>query len=322
MTTSGTTTFNYNRDQIIRRALRLIGAIASSEVPDAQTVQDSADALNAMVKRWMANGLHLWTTVEAVMFVQIGQVQYTLGPNSTDHAAQVYTQTQLLNSVANGAGTIQVVSTTNIVNGVGIGVTLNSGDIFWSTVSSISANNVNLSQPLPDSAYQFANVYVTSPNIDRPLRIPAARRWNSISGIETPLMPLSRLDYEALPDKLQTGEVTQFYYNPQGGAVNVGALFLWPAPQDTTTNSIKFTYYRPIQDFDTAGNTPDLPVEWIDTIVFNLALSLALEYDCPPQRYTMIKEQALVYMDEVSGWDKEDTSAYFGVDFSQSSYNH
>jgi hypothetical protein len=133
-------------------------------------------------------------------------------------------------------------------------------------------------------------------------------------------MPLSRLDYEALPNKTQMGEVTQFYYNPQGGAVNTGSLFLWPAPQDTTTNSIKFTYYRPIQDFTAPGNTPDFPQEWIDCLCYNLALNMAPEYDVPPPRYQMLKEMSIVFMDEVSGWDRESTSAYMGVDFTQLSY--
>jgi hypothetical protein len=44
MTTSGTTSFNYTQSQIIRRALRLVGAIASGETPDAQTVQDCSDS--------------------------------------------------------------------------------------------------------------------------------------------------------------------------------------------------------------------------------------------------------------------------------------
>lgn len=317
MATSGTVTFNYNRDQIIRGALRKISAIASGETPDSQTVQDCADQLNAMVKAWMATGIHLWTESEAILFVQIGQPSYVLGPGSGDHSTQVYTQTTLATAAALNATSISVVSNTNVANGGNIGVTLNSGNIFWTTVTTFSGTAVNLTTALTDSAPAGGQVYVASPNIDRPLRIPAARRWVAVSNIETPLIPLSRSDYRNLPNKLQTGMVTQYFYDPRGGANTTGQIFLWPTPVDTTNNNIKFTYYRPLQDFNTAANTPDFPQEWIDTLMWNLAKKMAPEFDCPPQRYQMIAAEAATSLDLVSGWDREPESVYFGVNFEQ-----
>lgn len=315
MTTSGSVDFNQTRNQIIKMALRKLGAIAQGEVPDATTIQEASDQLNMMVKAWVALGIHIWTETEAILFPVIGQAQYTLGPASSDHATQVYSQTQLSQAAVLSATEIVVVSNSGVANDVDVGVTLDDGTIFWTTVASFSGLTITLDDALTDSASAGLQVYFTSPNIDRPLRIPAARRWNSITGIEVPLVPLSRLDYRNLPNKTQTGLVTQFFYDPRGGANTTGYMYLWPTPVNTIDNAIKFTWYRPIQDFDAAGDTPDFPQEWLDTLVWNLALKMAPEYDCPPQRFSMIQGQAAGTLDLVTGWDREPESIYFGVNF-------
>jgi hypothetical protein len=76
MTTSGTATFTYNRDQIIKMAYRKLGVINASETPSSQLVQDASDALNLWVKALNATGLHIWTEEEATLFLQPGQVSY------------------------------------------------------------------------------------------------------------------------------------------------------------------------------------------------------------------------------------------------------
>jgi hypothetical protein len=126
---------------------------------------------------------------------------------------------------------------------------------------------------------------------------------------------MSRLDYRNQPNKLANGPTNQYFYDPQ---LNTGQFFVWPVPT-STQDAIKFTWYRPIQDFNTAGNTPDLPQEWIDTLIFNLAVVMAPEYDCPPQRYQMLVTQAAQYLDDVVGFDREPESTYFGVNFDQRS---
>lgn len=320
MSTSGTYNFTENRDQIIRGALRKCGAIASGETPDAQTVQDCADQLNAMVKALASTGIHIWTETESVLFTQIGTGPYVLGSGSTAQSSTVYSTTNLVSDVNSSATVIQIASTSNVSNGVSIGVTLNAGTIFFTTVVSSASTVITLADALPDSAAAGANVYITSPQIVRPLRIVSVRRWDVNSQLETMMLPLSKMDYNNLPNKTATGTITQWYYNPQGGAVNVGILYLWPTPSDTVTNNIKFTWYRPIQDFDNPGDTPDLPQEWIDTLIWNLAWKMAPEYGVTMEVYGMIKEQATMSLELAMGFDKEPESTYFGVDFSTMQY--
>lgn len=79
MTTSGSTNFNVDRDQIIKGALRLIGAIAQGENPTTDQVTEASEALNLMVKAWEADGMPLWGLSEYALSVTSGQTGYQIG---------------------------------------------------------------------------------------------------------------------------------------------------------------------------------------------------------------------------------------------------
>lgn len=317
MTTSGVSSFNFNRDQIIKSSLRKIGAIASGETPDSSTIQDCSDQLNTLVKALNATGLHIWTETEATLFLQPNQISYTLGGATTDHATESYTATTLSTAAASGATTISVTSATGFSDTYQVGVVLDSGVISWATESGApSGTTITLSSGLSGTASAGTPVYVYQTGIVRPLRIVSGRRYNFASVIDTPMIALSRIDYRNLPNKYNTGVTTQYFYDPRGGANTQGLIWVWPAPPDVT-NAVKFTWWRPVQDFTTSANTPDLPQEWLDALVWNLAYKMAPEYDCPPQRYAMIKEQAAGSLDLVMGWDREPESYLFGFNTDQ-----
>lgn len=320
MTTSGTYTFNYNRDQIIRAALRKVGAISAGEIPGAQITLDASDQLNSMVKALVSSGIHIWTETEATLFLQPNQIYYNFGTGTTDHATYAYNSTNTNANNLTGDTTITVLSTTGFAAGYNIGIVLDTGYIFWTTqVGAASGLVVTLSTPFPSTAGSGAAVYVYQTDIVRPLRIVDGRRYNFASILDTPMIRMSRLDYRELPNKYNTGIVTQFFYDPKGGANTQGQVALWPAPPDVT-NAFKFTWYRPIQDFDNPGDTPDLPQEWVDTLVWNLAKKIAPEYGTPTEVYAIIKAEAAESLEIAMGFDKEPESTYFGVDWEHTSY--
>lgn len=315
-TTSGTATFNFNRNQIITTALRKIGAIASGETPDAQTIQDGSDQLNMLVKALNATGLHIWTETEATLFLQPGQSSYTLGDSTDNCADTTYTATTLSASGGLNATTISVTSATGFAASYYVGVVLDSGSIFWTTESGApSGTTITLASGLTGTAASGNAVYVYQTDIIRPLRVVSARRYQLSSGIDTQMIQMSRIDYRNQPNKSATGVPTQFFYDPRGGANTQGAFYVWPAPVDVTS-AIKFTWWRPVQDFTSAANIPDLPQEWLDALVWNLALKLAPEYDCTANRYAMIKDHAVSSLDNVMGFDREPESYLFGADLS------
>lgn len=316
MSTSGAVTFNFNRDQIIKAAARKIGVIASGETPDAQTVQDFSDQLNTLVKSLDATGLHLWTEAEATLFLQPNQNSYSCG-GSVDNITESYTATTVATAVVNGSMTVTVASVSGISSAFIIGVVGDAGTIIWTTVNGApSGQVVTLTAAMSDSAAVGNPVYVYQTRIVRPLRVLSARRYNFPSAIDTQMIALSRIDYRNMPNKTNTGVVTQWFYDPKGGANSTGTLSVWPSPPDAT-NGVKFTWMRPIQDFLSSANNPDLPQEWLDPLVWNLALRMAPEYDCPAARYAMIKEQAEMTLQNVAGFDREPESYLFGFSADQ-----
>jgi hypothetical protein len=317
MTTSGSIDFNLNTNQIVRTALRKVGAIAAGETPDNQTVQDATDQLNMLMKALNATGLHIWTETEATLFLQPDQIQYTLGGSTTDHCTETFTETTLSADVAVGATTISVESATGFANDYNVGVILDDGTIFWSTENgAASGTTITLDDAFTGTASTGAAVFVYETGITRPLRVVSARRFAFGGDISTPMQLISRIDYRNLPNKNNPGVPTQTFYDPRGGANTQGQMYIWPAPVNVYS-AIKFTWWRQIQDFDTAANTPDLPQEWLDALVWNLAYKMAPEYDCPPQRYAMLKEQAESSLGLVMGWDREPESYLFGYNTDQ-----
>lgn len=329
MTTSGTYTFNYNRDQIIRAAYRKIGAIRAGEIPSAQMTQDGADALNAMVKEWEASGIHLWTEKEGYLFLQPNQIRYQIGPGELiDQSTLDFFQTASTSGIAQGGDTISLTSISGttingsstiftLATGYYIGIVLNSGAISWSTVQSVSGTTITLNTAASGPANANNTVFCFQSQINvKPLRMPFGRRLyvTGQTPIYTPMIAMSRKDYYDLPNKNDTGTMTQFYYSPR---LNVGNVSVWPAAVNTSS-LLEFTWYCPIQDFNVAGDDPDLPQEWISTIIFGLAIEMAPEYGVPADVYGIINTAFEKKMDKLSGWDREDQSVQFGVDMTWS----
>lgn len=57
MSTSGTTSFAVSRDDIIKRALRLVGAISQGQTPSTAVIDETNFALSCLVKALEADGL-------------------------------------------------------------------------------------------------------------------------------------------------------------------------------------------------------------------------------------------------------------------------
>jgi len=78
-----TTVYAVSRDQIITAALRKLGVVDLGTTLDADTVTNSAQALNIMVKAWQSQGIKLWTIQEYTLPLVANQKTYTIGPTGT-----------------------------------------------------------------------------------------------------------------------------------------------------------------------------------------------------------------------------------------------
>lgn len=84
MTTSGSTNYTVTRDDIIKRALRIIGAIGQGETPSTDAYTEAAVALNQIVKEWNADGMQLWKRATTTgITLTSGTASYTIGVGAT-----------------------------------------------------------------------------------------------------------------------------------------------------------------------------------------------------------------------------------------------
>ena len=80
MALSNSFDFTLNRNEVIRRAMLLLGAISPNQTPSDVDYTDGADVLNLMLKAWQADGLQLWQVTNLSITPVQGQAEYTIGP--------------------------------------------------------------------------------------------------------------------------------------------------------------------------------------------------------------------------------------------------
>lgn len=85
---SGSTDFSVTRDDIIKRALRLVGALAQGETPTTDQVTEAAFALNGLVKAWQADGMPLWAIKTTNIPLAAGTSVYEIGVGKTVNVAK------------------------------------------------------------------------------------------------------------------------------------------------------------------------------------------------------------------------------------------
>jgi hypothetical protein len=291
MATSGTSTFTLTRDQIITTAFQACGIVdPDGGTPTATQLSVGANLLNIMVKDFQGHGLDLWTSTFAAVFLQPSQKSYQVGSGTSDHISAVSNITGIGQTLSNfSAGSFNVASTfTSIATGNIAGIVLDSGGIFWTTVSSVTVNAGSISIGLTASpagsasAGNFFYIYSGS-GLTRPLRIVDAyiRRLNQN---DVPVEIITRAQYIKFGLKTSPGTPNQLYYDPQLG---LGTLYVYPT--DIVSSDVLYIdCQRPIQDFNTGTDNADFPSEWLGAIVYGLAVRLSVPYSVPMSKAQQI----------------------------------
>lgn len=142
--------------------------------------------------------------------------------------------------------------------------------------------------------------------------ITGARRMLSVrrrtSSIDTPMNELSREEYYDLPTKSATGTPVSWYFDPQR---STRTLYVWPTATTAVAanTTLYFTYLRVIEDIDSLENDPDVPQEWLEALIYNLAAKLALAYGS--DMYPVLRVEAAQLLKDIEAQDQEPVSVYF-----------
>jgi hypothetical protein len=266
-----------------------------------------------MIKSFGAQGLHLWSKDEAIVFLDVGKSDYLLG-SSGDKACQfddfigtTTTASQVLND-----DIIAVVSTAGMAVGDNAGVQMNDKTRFWTTIKSVdSATQVTLYTVLPSASTIGNTLFTFTTLIQRPKRILSFRRKTYADDNEIPVLSWSRNQYFNQVNKSSQGTVVNCYYSPQ---LTNGRLYVWQTAS-SVNDFVRFTFERPLDVVTSGTQTIDFPEEWQEAMIYNVAARLADDYDTPPAKMQSVNAKAIQFLDDLLGWDEEMESLTLQPDF-------
>jgi len=279
MSRSGSYNFTLTKNNLITHALRTCNLIADDETPTNEMMQYASDSLNLMIKAWQAEGIQLWNRRRGFLFTAYQDGEYTIS-STGDNCTNSYVATALNGALAASATAVTVDSTTGMTVGDYIGVKLSSGARYWTTIATIpTSTTLTLTVGVTTAASDNASVVSYTTKMTHPLRIIQATLYNLTDEIDRQLMPIGYDTYYNLPNKAIDGVPNQYFYDKK---LDAGTLLFYPRPENVDY-VLHFTYHEPMEDFDSATNDADFPIEWLDAVILNLVVKLAVRYGKFPE---------------------------------------
>lgn len=238
---------------IITRAMKDIGAIASGETPTPDEAQDAFDMLNDLLDQLSNESMMTFYKTEIIFPVVPGQTQYTIGPGGQIGA-------QVVGSISGNILTITSINS----GGVAIGQTLSGTGITNGTtiVGFLTGAGGQVNEAGTYLLNQTYTSAVASTTIQlyfqRPLAINSGFvRVNTNSngapvyqgGLDYPLSVLDYGQYQMIGLKTLSGPWPKaFYYQP---TETLGNIFVWPNPSQGEMHLFAdtlFTRYTTLND--------------------------------------------------------------------------
>lgn len=238
---------------IITRAMKDIGAIASGETPTPDEAQDAFDMLNDLLDQLSNESMMTFYKTEIIFPVTPGQTQYTIGPGGQIGA-------QVVGSISGNILTITSINS----GGVAIGQTLSGTGITNGTtiVGFLTGAGGQVNEAGTYLLNQTYTSAVASTTIQlyfqRPLAINSGFvRVNTNSngvpvyqgGLDYPLSVLDYGQYQMIGLKTLSGPWPKaFYYQP---TETLGNIFVWPNPSQGEMHLFAdtlFTRYTTLND--------------------------------------------------------------------------
>lgn len=137
--------------------------------------------------------------------------------------------------------------------------------------------------------------------------------WSCIyrhtDGTDTPMWPMSRTDYEYMPDKDNAGR--PFHYFVERGAVGntVRTITLWPVPDAAHAGSVVLWVWRRAEDATGIPETLSTAWEWFDAYAAKLCARMAEKFaPALTEEKSVLGEQAFML---ARGFDRERAPARF-----------
>jgi hypothetical protein len=275
MATSGSYDWTLSRDQIITAALRKLGVVRHGVTPSADQITYGAEQLNAMVKDWHNDGVHLWA------------LDWVANPLATASSEVTGTDSLIYTCILGhtSANDNKPITGTN-----------------WSTFWVLRGETGGAWGS--DTAYtSIGDGYFAADTLS------VEKAFIRYNETDYPLIITGYHDYLDIPDKSETGMPRRIMIDKS--LPNHRAIF-WPIP-DRTDYVFHYLRTRKLEDYDASGNTSDFPERWLLACVYGLASLLAPEYRISTQVQAAIDQRAIFYFQRAKLGSNEALSDNFTV---------
>jgi hypothetical protein len=284
MTTSGTTAFNLDLNDLIEEAFERCGL----ELRSGYDFRTARRSLNLLTVEWANRGINLWTVEQGQIVMNTGQAMYALPNNTIDLLDQVIRQ-----------------NTGSSSNQIDINITRIAEPTYASIPNKLTTGrpiqvwiNRQSGQSSVTTATITANVTSTSTtiNVSDVTQLPAAGfiklnnelisyntlTQTSTSGVAGTLTNLGRGQQNTIPAAHTSGAVITLSNPP---CINV-----WPTPNAGGGYTFVYWRMRRVQDAGTGVIDQDIPFRFIPCMVAGLAYYISMKKpEVSPDRVVMLK---------------------------------
>ena len=281
MATSGSYDYSVTASDIVTEALEQIGVLAAGDSVPSADQTSCLRTLNMMVKQWSGNfdfapGLKAFSRKRGYVFLQKNQGSYSLGP-SGDNASLTYVTTTMRVNAATSATTLEITSSTGMTAADKIGIELDSGSIYWTTISSVTdSDTIVISAGLTSAAAAGNRIFTYTTKLIRPLYIENCVLRDT-SGTDEPLTEMTKDYYENIAVKGTDASPTYYFYE---NSLTNGTLYLDVEPNDVT-KVLRLTFMAPAEDYDLITNDVAFPQEWYLPLSLGLGKLVAPKFEQP-----------------------------------------
>ena len=309
MAVTSTNTFSVTRNDVINSALRTLGVIGLGETASSEDFTNCSQALNIMIKSWAKKGWPLWTQETLAITMVDGVRQYPIGPTAgyvysvTSTGGTGYTAGTWTATNGNGTGT-DASGTYTVVDGAPAVFTITvAGDSYTTAPTTFTLSGAGA-----DATITATIVGLTT---NKPVRAFTGYLRNPNS-YDISLMQIAKWEYNLLGNKFNESTPNQFYYDNQ---LANGQLYVFNIPSASGYTCYLDTQ-RMFYDMTSSTDTFDFPSEWFQALKWGLAAEICAEYGVPIEQIQYYEQKAIAYIEEASNFSVEESSVYFGVDFS------
>jgi hypothetical protein len=285
MTTSGTTAFNLDLNDLIEEAFERCGL----ELRSGYDFRTARRSMNLLTVEWANRGINLWTVEQGQITMNTGQAMYALPNNTIDLLDQVIRQNQgsSSNQIDINISRISEPTYSTIPNKLTTGrpiqvwINRQSGQSSLTTAT-ITANITSTSTTInvSDITQLPAAGFI---KLDNELISYNTLTLTSTSGVAGTLTNLGRGQQDTIPASHTSGAVITL--------VNPPTINVWPTPNAGGGYTFVYWRMRRVQDAGTGVTDQDIPFRFIPCMVAGLAYYIAMKKpEVSPDRILMLKQ--------------------------------